>query len=274
SSSVTCAWVSEAPGAGAFEYWWARSGDGSGTVLDAHSLYLQTLGELGIVGVALLAAFVLVALIGGGRAAIRGDPRERAWLAAALAGCFAFCLTAGFDWHWQIPVLPVAFLLLAAVLVSSGGRPAESDPAGEAAGAAPDRAPPLRLPPRLGFALVALASIAAIAIPLASTSLLRQSEAAAREGDLAEALRDARSAQNVQPDAAGPRLQQALVLEQMGALGAAASAARAATEREPTNWRTWLVLSRIEAERGRAAAAVRAYRRARSLNRHFSLFGS
>ena len=60
--------------------------------------------------------------------------------------------------------------------------------------------------------------------------------------------------------------------EQIGELGDAAAAARAATEREATNWRTWLVLSRIEAERGRAAAAVRAFRRARSLNPHFSLF--
>jgi len=62
------------------------------------------------------------------------------------------------------------------------------------------------------------------------------------------------------------------VLEHLGELPAAGAAAGAATEREPTNWRSWLVRSRIEAERGRAAAAVRAYRRARSLNPHHSLF--
>ena len=37
---------------------------------------------------------------------------------------------------------------------------------------------------------------------------------------------------------------------QQGNLPAATAAARAATQREPTNWRTWLVLSRVEAERG------------------------
>jgi cytochrome c-type biogenesis protein CcmH/NrfG len=63
------------------------------------------------------------------------------------------------------------------------------------------------------------------------------------------------------------------VLEQGGELPAAAAAAEAATERESTNWRTWLVLSRIEAERGRAAASVRAYREARSLNPRSELFG-
>lgn len=274
-------------GAGSFEYWWAREGDG-GTIRDTHSLYAQTLGELGIVGFALLVAFLLVVLIGGGREAVRAGRRGRPQLAAALAGCVAFVLTAGFDWHWQIPVLPVATLLLASVLVGAGARRAlrAPDAADSAQGPAPDavdspqgQAPSgpggpaiLGLPLRLGFAAAALAAIVAIAIPLATVSLLRESEAEVRRGDLDAALRAARSAQNVQPGAARPRLQQALVLEELGDLSRAARAARAATEREATNWRPWLVLSRVEAERGRAAPAVRAYRRARSLNPHFSLF--
>jgi tetratricopeptide (TPR) repeat protein len=161
---------------------------------------------------------------------------------------------------WQIPVLAVAFLLLASVLVSPGERPEEAVRPG---------LPPL---PRVGIAVTALVAIAMIAIPLASTSLLRESEADARAGDSSAALEAARSAQNVQPYAASPRVQQALLLESQGDLGAAAEAAEAATERESTNWRTWLVLSRIEAELGDAPAAVRAYRKARSLNPFSELF--
>ena len=240
-------------GSGTFEFWWTRDGEDPQTVRDAHSLYMQTLGELGIIGIVLLGAFLLTVLIGGGWAAVRAGPRDRPPLAAALAGCVAFCITAIFDWMWQIPVLPVAMLLLAAVLVA---------------------APPargrlrLKLPLRLAFAVVCLAAIAAIAFPLAVTSLLRQSEADVREGDFSAALDEAREAQDVLPGAAGPRLQEALVLETRGFLPEAAEAARAATARETTNWRNWFVLSRIEAERGRAAAAIRTYRRARSLNPH------
>jgi tetratricopeptide (TPR) repeat protein len=113
---------------------------------------------------------------------------------------------------------------------------------------------------------VALAAVVAIAIPLASTALVRQSQDAAQAGDLTGALEDAKSAENVQPDAAAPRLQQALVLETEGDLAAAAAAARAATERESTNWQLWMVLSRIEAQRGNAEAAIRFYDKARSLN--------
>ncbi len=245
-------------GSGTFEYWWDRNG-GPEVVRDTHSLYLQTLGELGVVGVFLLGSFLLLVIVGGARAVVRAGPRGRPQLAAALAGGVAFCLTAAFDWMWQVPVLAVAMLLLASVLVASRGRERT------------DRAT-LRAPLRIGAVALAIVAIVAIAIPLATTSLVRQSESYVRAGDLPGALVAARSAQNVMPDAATPRLQQALVLEQAGEFAPASRDARAATERERTNWRNWLVLARIEAERGRAAASVRAYRKAKSLNPHFSLF--
>lgn len=246
-------------GAGTFEYWWVRDAAGTEAVHDAHSLYLQTLGELGIVGFLLLLGFVAVVLVGGTLVALRAGP-ERALLAAAVAGCVAFFLAAAVDWNWQMPALPVAALMLAAALVMA----TPSAPAGLAT--------LRRLPLRIAFALAGLVVVVAIAIPLASTSLIRSSESAVRAGDLDTALADARSAENVEPGAATPRLQQALVLELQGDLAAAATAATEATERESTNWRTWLVLSRVEAERGRVDAALASYRKARSLNPLSPLF--
>jgi hypothetical protein len=246
-------------GSGTFKYWWARNGDNNDSVRDAHSLYMQTLGELGIVGVVLIAAFLLTVLLVGGRQALRGPPAERSAIAAGAAGCAAFAIAGAVDWVWQIPVLPIAFLLLAstvlAVPATGGARAAGFPWAGRLAGIA-----------------AAAAAIALIAIPLASTSLIRDSEANARSGDYGEALAAARSAERLQPGAASPLLQQALLLEELGDLAAASQAARDATEREATNWRPWLVLARIEAERGRAAAAVRAFRKARSLNPNSGLF--
>jgi hypothetical protein len=245
-------------GSGTFQFWWAREGDGSEIVHDAHSLYLQTLGELGIVGLALLAAFIVTILAGGARLALLSDAAERSRLAAALAGCSVFFMTAAVDWMWQVPVLPVTMLLLAACLCRPRRRP--------------DAEPRLPIAARGALAVVSLIAIVAIAIPLASLSLVRQSEAEAREGDLPAALDDARGAQNVEPGAASPRLQQALVLELQGDLPAAEAAARAATERESTNWRNWVVLSRVAAERGRAGVAVKAYEEARAMNPHGSIF--
>ena len=247
-------------GSGTFEYWWARDGDTEEIVRDTHSLYFQTLGELGFVGLALLASFLALIVVGGLRLLLVGGGTGRSQLAAAFAGFAAFCITAAFDWMWQIPVLPVAALLLGSLLLFGWGQSAKERPAA------------FPLPLRLAAAAAALVAIAAIAIPLASTSLVRQSEADARAGELGGALEKARTAQNVQPDAAAPRLQQALVLEEMGRLASASTAATAATERERTNWRNWLVLSRIEAERGRADRAIEAYRRARALNPRSEIF--
>jgi tetratricopeptide (TPR) repeat protein len=171
----------------------------------------------------------------------------------------AFCVSAGFDWVWQIPVLPIVFLLLGSVLVTAGPGVKHAQTG-------------LRPAARIAFAAIAVAAIAVVVIPYTSERLVRESQADARAGNLDAALSAAGSARNVQPDAATPRLQEALVLESLDDLQAAAAAARAATERESTNWRTWLVLSRIEARLGRAQSAVADYRRARSLNPNSSLF--
>jgi len=64
----------------------------------------------------------------------------------------------------------------------------------------------------------------------------------------------------------------ALVLERLGRFDEAAAAARLATEKESTNWRTWLTLSRIEAERGQARSSLAAFQRAKQLNPRSGVF--
>jgi cytochrome c-type biogenesis protein CcmH/NrfG len=107
---------------------------------------------------------------------------------------------------------------------------------------------------------------------LAGAIAIRESQTAAQQGNLAAAYRDGLTAQRLQPYAGMPRLQQALVLEAAGELGAAARAARAATRNEPTDWQTWLTLARIDAERGANTQALQALRRARQLNPRGSVF--
>jgi len=246
-------------GSGTFQFWWTRDGAESEPIVDTHSLYFQTLGELGIVGLILLIAFIIVGWWQGGVRVVRAGARKRPYLAAALAAASVIWITSIFDWMWKIPIVPIATLLLLAVLITAGD-PEETELAA------------LPALPRLAAAVVSLVAIVAIAIPLSSESLVRESQSKASEGDNSGALADARTAANVEPEAATPRLQQALLLEANGEFAAAQQEAEAATEREPTNWRNWLVLSRIAAQHGEANEALAAYRKARSLNPKSEIF--
>jgi hypothetical protein len=255
-------------GPGNFEYWWARHKSVGTFARDAHSLYVETLGELGIVGLALILALVGSVLVVGSRRAFRGREDGRPMLAGATAACFAFAVAGAVDWVWELAVLPVAFLLLSAAILGGGRLARDGIP-----GAAPvGRTGALPIPLRLGLVPVAAACLLAIAIPMAGTAFVRDSQEHADAGELGAALDDARRARDIEPFAARPRLQEALVLEASRDVDGAAAAARDAIRAERSNWRNWFVLARIEAERGRKRRAVEAYREAASLNPRSPLF--
>jgi O-Antigen ligase len=247
-------------GPGTFQNWWAQHGNIPGFVRNAHSLYFETLGEVGIVGLLLIMAFVLWPIIVGIRWALRFGGERRALLAGAVAACAAFVAAAGVDWVWQIPAIPVAFLLVAGAILTIAFTERTLGP---------DREP---IAPRVGLVALGLGALVLIAIPLASTDKLRASQADVRAHDLAGALSNARTAANIEPYAATPRLQEALVLELQGNLGGAVAAAEEATNADANNWRPWMVLSRLEAERDHAAASVAAYKTAKSLDPRSPLF--
>jgi cytochrome c-type biogenesis protein CcmH/NrfG len=114
--------------------------------------------------------------------------------------------------------------------------------------------------------VLALGCLFVIAWPLAETTALRASQAAARTGATATALSDAQAAARLESGAAAPQLQQALVLETERQFTAAIAHARKATVDDPLDWSNWVVLSRLEAEAGNATSSLQAYERAKSLN--------
>jgi O-Antigen ligase len=244
-------------GPGTFEFYWAQHGPIYEFIQNAHSLYLETLAEAGIPGFLLVLGLLAVVLITGVVRSLRAPPLARASLAAATASFGAFCVAAGYDWLWQLAVLPVAALLLAAAILSySREKPAPgASPAGWRKWA-----------PRVAIAALSVVGIVAIAIPYGDTAAIRSSQAAYRAGDIRAALADAATAQQLEPYAATPHLQRALILEATGDLNGASAAIKQAEAREPTNWSIWLIGSRIAAEHGRPRLAVRNYSRAHMLD--------
>lgn len=243
-------------GAGSYEAWWAQHGALAVFVRDAHSLYLETLAELGALGLGLLLAAAAAVLLASSRrirrlSAARGDA-----VAAATAVVVAYAVAAGIDWVWELPVVTlVAFTCLAVTLT----------PTGTASGGTGTRA-------RAAFAGIAIVVVVAQAIPYLSQARIRESQSAAAGGDLAGALASARAARNVQPWGPDPWLQLALVHELRGELEPALTAIRRATRENRDDWRLWLVTARLETKLGEIADARKSLERAIQLNPRSPLF--
>ena len=251
-------------GPGSFEFWWARDTEfNTAFSRDAHSLYLETFGELGLIGVFVLLLFIISTTVAGLVRLLRSRERtHRGLMAAGLAAVAVFLTSAAVDWMWEIPVLPVIWLLILAALLGPSAAPARARYFASGS----------RTLPRVAFAALGAIAILVITIPLTAELLTRQSQASVRSGSIATAIESASEATAVQPYAGDAELQLAQVLELDDQLPAAVQAARRATANEPTNWRNWLVLSRLEAKADNVPASVEAYRRARALNPNSTLF--
>ena len=158
---------------------WAQHRSSDFTVRDGHSLYLETLSEVGIVGGILLFATLGGILVG---LAWHSRGRQRAlWGAMFTAGC-VWALHAAQDWVWELPSVT-------AWLFAAGG----------IALARPPGAPETRFvaPPRLARVIGALVVLALAVTPVLNAladARLRDSVTAFKGGDCQTAIDQALSA--------------------------------------------------------------------------------
>jgi hypothetical protein len=210
-------------GAGTYSNLWAKDRPQAFDVQDAHSLYVEVLGELGIVGLLLIVTLVLT-LLGGSLSRVRGP--DRAVAAAIGAVVLMWGLRAGLDWDWEMPVVTVWVLLAGGALLSR---------------AVPE-ADPLRVPivtGRLGRLLMGLGLLVLLITPALITqsqARLQESIRAFRAGDCATALNSAlesNSALSVRPE---PFLVIGFCDVRIGQPKLGVEAMEAAITRDPDNW--------------------------------------
>lgn len=229
-------------GAGTYAQVWLERRTTDDSVRDAHSIVAESLGELGVVGGALVLLLLVLPLLWGYRA--RTQP-----LVPATAGAFAaFAVHASVDWDWEMPAIALAGLFCAVAL----------------AVAADGRARALRLGRRaravalaacgLGVAVGLVGFLGASALEDANRSLAR--------GDAVAATREARSAERWQPWSAEPSLLRGRAALAVGDRDAARRLFTRAAAWEPNDYRMWLALAAATD----GAAADAAVLRARDLN--------
>jgi hypothetical protein len=224
-------------GPGTYEQYWNLHRPIPHIVRDAHSLYLETLGELGIVGLVFLALALGVPLI-----AAWGARREP--LAIGAFGAYvAYLVHAAIDWDWELTAVTVPALACAVALLVL--RP---------------QAVPLDPGPRLGIgaavAAIALAGLALVGLVGAHAAATSRAEAQPPSADYGKAERQARRARTWAPWSSEPW--QLLGEAQLGAgdLAAARRSFEKAIDKEPDDWALWFDLAQAStgAERERALA--------------------
>jgi O-antigen ligase len=109
-------------GAGMYQTLWDRHRPRFAYTVNTHSLYLQTMAELGLPGLLLLLTVVGTVLVVLARRA-RGP--SRSLYGVLLAAAVVWALHAGVDWDWEMPVVTFGFFA-AAGLALSARRPGAS----------------------------------------------------------------------------------------------------------------------------------------------------
>jgi O-antigen ligase len=230
-------------GAGTYQQYYPRYRTEGLYVVDAHSLYLQSLAELGLVGFVLILVVVL-GILGGLAARIRGP--DRALYAALFAASLAWAVHQAFDWDWQMPAVTLSVFILAGLALA---RPKDG------------RAGLSGLP--AGRTLVALGWLILAVAPLlvgVSYARLQRSGQELNRGDCVSARHDALSSLSL--SAKRPQAYAILGvcdLEQ-GFAQAAVPAMTQAVSLEPESWEEqyWLVVARAAAGMDPHAAIRRA----------------
>lgn len=235
-------------GAGSFPLLWQRGRPAAVTAQDGHSLYLETLSELGLVGLFLLVVAlgaIYVRLATGARSA------SRAVYAALFAAALAWGLRAGIDWDWEMAVATAWVFAIggAALARRSGARRGHVHPAIRLLG---------------GCAIVVIALLPArIAV---SEARLENARATLRGGDCEASIREARAASDAMPQRAEPYELIAYCELDDGRYLSAVTKMEQAASRDPRNWRYRWGLAVAKGAAGNGAGALVDAQRARRLN--------
>jgi O-antigen ligase len=228
-------------GEGSYERYWNEYRPTASRIKNVHNLYLETLAELGPIGLALLVVALGVPLVAAFRA------RRRGLAAAAAAAYAAFLAHALVDWDWQMPAVTLAALFSGAALLAAA-RPGPARPLGRAARGA-------------AVAVVIVLGVLAF-VGLKGNLALRASQAAAASADYPKSASEAKAARTWAPWSTSPWQ---LLGEAQAALGqkaAARTSLHKALAKNEQDWSIWLDL----AVASKGAARRHAFAQASRLN--------
>lgn len=225
-------------------------------ITQPHSLELQTLAELGLVGGVLLAAFLAAVGLGMRRTArAAGHDLLSRRVAVAAGGTFtAWLVQTSVDWTYLIPGV-TAVALAAAVALASGPESRSIALAGR-----------VRIAAIVAAAVVAIAGTVTIAPRILSLDAQASAQRALDRGASRAAVVDATTALEYDPSSVPALVLRAAGFASLHAFATSLSNLKQAIAIEPRNWVTWALVGDLLTRHGDRSGARTAYAHALALD--------
>jgi hypothetical protein len=236
-------------GAGTFQTEWLQRRPGQDDAVDAHSLAVETLAELGLVGVALLG---IPLLLGLAALVTRVRGPDRVIYAGALALAVTWAVRSSIDWDWEMPVVTAWVFAVAGAALAAA-------PGGARTGSLGQRS---RV---LAAVLVLVLALTPFQLAFSQSRIDRAADAV-KAGDCGTGIDTALQAVDIAPDRAEPYELLAYCNVRLERHDLAEQQAQRAIERDGDLWEYHYDLALVRAAAGRDPRP--AARRALELNPH------
>lgn len=240
-------------GAGNYRFEWAMNRPIGLVAQDAHSLYLESFAELGVLGGMLILAFFASIIFLAKASWKRAGTSDRRRLPLVVATLIALLVGFGIDWFWELAASAALLMVLAGWLAASLDSARDSYSQGRTA-------------TRWVVVGSAWVAIAILVIPFIADRYMTSSVDATASHHLKSAVVSAERASEFAPFWAEPHMQLGVIAQYFGLDQRALDEFSKAIDLEPDNWQAWYLRGRAKKLSGHDAAANRDFEQALKRN--------
>jgi hypothetical protein len=232
-------------GAGTYGQVWAKEGNGDFKVVNAHSIYFETMSNLGAPGL-IFFLLALFSILVGLALRIRGP--DKVLYGALFVAALTWAVHAGFDWDWEMPA--TGFFIFGLGGMAIAARASETTSSGTAADESKSSTRGPNRPLRVALGIGCLALVVSPALVAISQGMLNSAVRNLQAGNCGQASHEALDAIHVLSVRPEPYQVLGFCDSRSGQHQLAVQLLETAVERDPGEWESYYGLALVKGAAG------------------------
>jgi hypothetical protein len=232
-------------GAGTYGQVWAKEGNGDFKVVNAHSIYFETMSNLGAPGL-IFFLLALFSILVGLALRIRGP--DKVLYAALFVAALTWAVHAGFDWDWEMPA--TGFFIFGLGGMAIAARASETTSSGTAADESKSSTRGPNRPLRVALGIGCLALVVSPALVAISQGMLNSAVRNLQAGNCGQASHEALDAIHVLSVRPEPYQVLGFCDSRSGQHQLAVQLLETAVDRDPGEWESYYGLALVKGAAG------------------------